>query len=146
MAAKKRRKVSKGKTKGEDKYDWLVKKGKEFSKDLINRITEEEAIIKEYLTQLGYKFQFQFPIVANKKHLYILDFLLEDVKVYIEINGSQHYSKEGLKYDRLRISRLKREGLSIIALTNKQAKTFSKEVLDQIIKSELKLLKTVNNS
>lgn len=138
--AKKRKKKAAGKTKSQQTYEWLVAKGKEFSKDLRNKATEHEKLFYKILKDLHYKFEFQVPVIANKKHLYILDFLLVDYQIFIELDGSQHFTPEGKKKDNLRTKRLRKEGYEPLRFANKQVTTFSKENIDQIIKTKISLI------
>lgn len=146
MLAKKQRKKSlKNKTKSQATYEWLVAKGKEFSKDLRNKATPYEKSFYKTLKDLHYKFEFQVPIICNKKHLYIADFVLIDSKLIIEIDGvSCHSSKEDVKKDNRRTKLLKKEGYEVLRFWNKQVSIFTKEQIDQIIKSKIQLI--VNNS
>ena len=49
---------------------------------------------------------------------FIVDFYCASAKLVIEVDGSQHYSREGLAYDRERTAYLKGLGLSVIRFTN----------------------------
>lgn len=93
------------------------------------------------LKDLGYKFEFQKPIICRSKYGYILDFLLVDYNIVVEIDGkSTHGSKEQQKKDNQRSARIKKEGYHIIRFWNKQISTYSKEVIDQIIKQKIMLI------
>lgn len=140
MSKKTRKKATKGKTNGEQTYEWLIAKGKEFAKDLRKKATEHERLFYKTLKDLHYKFEFQVPVIANKKHLYILDFLLVDYQIFIELDGSQHYTPEGMKKDNLRTRRLRKEGYEPIRFSNKQVSILSKESIDQIIKTKIMLI------
>ena len=119
--------------------DFLNRAAKKLSK---NRTTWESKIFK-HLSDLHYKFQFQVPVIYNptngqKPKGYILDFLLTDYNIVIEIDGySTHSSKEQQKYDRQRTKKLEKLGYQVIRFWNKQVSTFSKENIDQIIKSKI---------
>ena len=49
---------------------------------------------------------------------YIVDFLCPSKKLVIEIDGSQHYTTNGLEYDRVRTDLLESMGLHVIRFTN----------------------------
>ena len=49
---------------------------------------------------------------------YIADFYCREAKVVIELDGSQHYSKEGLLKDQIRTSRLEGRGLTVLRIPN----------------------------
>lgn len=146
MAKKRRRKKPNGKTKGEATYEWLVAKGKEFAADLKSKSTKYENMLFKTLKELGYKFEFQYPIICNLKKLYIADFVLTDYNLIIEVDGvSCHSSKEDRKADNQRTKKLRGEGYAVIRLWNKQVETFTKPQIDQIIKLKIDLLKSANN-
>lgn len=141
MAKKQRKKTLKGKTKGEVLYEYLVKKGQEFSRHLREHSTTWEKSLYKTLKDLHYKFEFQVPVICNKKKLYIADFLLLDYSLIIEVDGvSCHSSKEDQKADNLRTKRLKKEGYNVIRLWNSQVSRFTKEQIKQIIETKIALL------
>jgi very-short-patch-repair endonuclease len=49
---------------------------------------------------------------------YIVDFFCPSKKLVIEIDGSQHYTNDGLEYDRIRTELLESMELHVIRLTN----------------------------
>lgn len=50
--------------------------------------------------------------------IYIVDFYCPSHRIAIEVDGSQHYTAEGLKYDRERTSYLKSQGIVVVRVTN----------------------------
>lgn len=140
--AKKKNTKKERKTKSQMTYEWLVAKGREFAADLRKKATIHEKQFYKILKDLHYKFEFQVPIITGRKHLYIADFVINNL--ILEINGSQHYTPEGIKKDRLRARRLKREGYHVLNLTNKQVGTFSKEQIKQLIETKISLINLEN--
>ena len=132
--------MAKKKSNKKDIVKFLEEKGKEFSQELKNNATEWELKFLDILKQLGYKFEFQVPVICNKKHLYILDFLLTDYQLFIELDGKQHFTKEGKKKDNLRTKRLRKEGYEPLRFANKQIDAFSIEQLKNIIETKIKLI------
>ncbi len=65
----------------------------------------------------GYKvtFQRQRPIGE-----FIADFYCHRARLVIEVDGSQHFSEEGEKYDAFRTERLEGYDLQVIRFTNRQ--------------------------
>ena len=61
----------------------------------------------------GYKFFRQYGIGS-----YIVDFYCPLFKIVIEVDGGQHYSDEGMAYDREREGFLKRAGIKIFRFNN----------------------------
>lgn len=103
-----------------EKVKFLEDKGKEYSKDLIKKATKWELLFLEKLKTTNFKFIFQYPIVCNYTKLYIIDFYFPDLKLAIELDGSQHYTKKGVKYDKSRTSVIKKEGIKVLRIINKQ--------------------------
>lgn len=132
----------KNKTRSEQRLEFLHKKGKEFSKDLIKRAGKFEKLVYRLLKDSHIPFEFQKYFICNKKYLYIVDFYLPEIGYFLEINGSQHYTKEGRHKDRIRKRRLKREGLQLLEIPNKQAALLTRE---DILKLYSNLLKVVKN-
>ena len=98
------------------------------------------------LKSLGYKFEFQKPIICREKYGYILDFLLSDFNIVIEIDGkSTHGSKEQQKKDNQRSRRIKKEGFHILRFWNSQVSVFTKEQIDEVIKNKIKLTENLEN-
>jgi len=61
----------------------------------------------------GYKFFRQYGVGA-----YIVDFYCPLLKLVIEVDGGQHYSVEGVAYDRLREEFLNRAGIKVLRFSN----------------------------
>lgn len=108
------------------------------AKKLRGRRTQWEQSLYVTLKNLGYKFEFQKPLICRQKYGYILDFLLTDYNIVIEVDGkSTHGSKEQQKKDGVRSRRILKEGYYILRFWNKQISLFSKEQIDQIIKQKI---------
>jgi very-short-patch-repair endonuclease len=84
-------------------------------KELRNNSTPQEIILWVYLkkSQLGFKFRRQHSIGG-----YIVDFYCPLKKLVIEIDGSQHYQKNAVKYDAIRSNFLKGLNLRILRFSN----------------------------
>ncbi len=63
---------------------------------------------------------------------YILDFYCPKKKIGIEVDGSQHYTEEGIEHDRIRTEILNRYKIEIIRFTNKDIRKNFKEVCEYI--------------
>jgi len=119
----------------------LLQLGRKFSKELKEKATRWELIVKQFLEELGYDFTFQYYTVAVDK-LFILDFYFPEYKLGLEIDGkSTHGSKEQIKADNERTKKLKKLGISIIRLWNSQVDRFTKDQINDIIQTKLKMLK-----
>ena len=51
---------------------------------------------------------------------YIVDFLCPSKKLVIEIDGSQHYTDDGMEYDEIRTDLLEALELNVMRFTNKE--------------------------
>ena len=49
---------------------------------------------------------------------YVLDFYCGSIKLGIELDGSQHYSVEGLEYDKKRTDYLNSQGIIVLRILN----------------------------
>ena len=63
---------------------------------------------------------------------YIVDFLCPSKKLVIEIDGSQHYTEEGLEYDQIRTDLLESMGLHVLRFKNSEIDTSFSKVCDAI--------------
>ena len=86
------------------------------AKNLRKRATpQEKHLWYDFLRDYEVKFQRQKAIGE-----YIVDFYCPTLRIAIEVDGNQHYSKEGIEKDRIRTEEIKRLGIQIIRITNKQ--------------------------
>lgn len=123
---------------------FLQEKGDQFSKELKNKATIWELRFIDILNELGYNFKFQVPVICSNKYLYILDFVLTDFNIFIELDGYQHFTKQGMKKDNLRTKRLKKIGYQPLRFPNKQIETFTTEQIKSIIETKINLIKFGN--
>jgi very-short-patch-repair endonuclease len=86
------------------------------AKNLRKRSTpQEKHLWYDFLKNYEVKFQRQKAIGE-----YIVDFYCPSLKIAIEINGNQHYSKEGIEKDKIRTEEINKQGIQIIRIPNKQ--------------------------
>ncbi len=79
--------------------------------------------------QLGYWFYRQKPV-----GIYIADFYCPHAKLVIEVDGGQHFSGEGLVYDKARNKYIESLGLRVLRFTNTEVLTNLQRVLEKIKK------------
>jgi very-short-patch-repair endonuclease len=93
---------------------------KEKRQNLRNNMTETEKKLWKYLKneQLGIKFRRQHSIGH-----YIADFYCPEKKMVIEIDGSQHYTEDGLEYDKIREEYMTALGIKTIRFSNSDVTT-----------------------
>ena len=100
-----------------------------------NMTKEEKHLWYDFLRTYPTRFVRQ-KVIAN----YIVDFYCASAKLVIELDGSGHYTKEGIEYDNQRSKFLEKYGLSIIRIPNTEINTNFREVceyIDRIVKQSL---------
>lgn len=128
MARKKKKQID------DPKIAFLIMKGKEYASDLRLKATPWEKDFKNKLEKLQEAFVFQYPIICNKKTLFILDFYFPAYRLAIELDGAHHYTPQGKKYDRLRTNLLKKEGIKVIRFMNKQVNDITPTHIKDLLK------------
>jgi very-short-patch-repair endonuclease len=73
------------------------------------------------------KFRRQQPIEG-----YIADFYCHEHKLVIELDGSQHFTEDGIKQDALRTQRLHQLGITVLRFDNRQVFLQTEAVLQMI--------------
>jgi very-short-patch-repair endonuclease len=100
----------------------------EFAREMRKNMTiAEKKLWYKFLQKHQCKFYRQRPI----DH-FIADFYCSDAKLIIEIDGSQHYTDDGLKIDAIRSEILKLYGLEIVRFTNRDVMENFDSVCSQI--------------
>ena len=92
--------------------------------------TEKARILRKNMTaqeeKMWYGYLRKYPIrILRQKVIsgYIVDFYCSKARLVIEIDGNQHYTKEGLEYDIERYKLLEVYGLETIRFKNKEVDT-----------------------
>ncbi len=84
------------------------------SKQLRKNMTKEERRLwYDFLCTHPFRFRRQHPVDK-----YIVDFYCHDVKIAIELDGSQHFAPEGMEYDRKRTDYLQAQGIFVLRYSN----------------------------
>ena len=87
---------------------------KKASQELRKGMTpQEKHLWYDFLKNYPVQFYRQRPI-----YKFIADFYCAKAKLVIEIDGSQHYSEEGLEYDKLRSEIINKYGVEVIRFSN----------------------------
>lgn len=113
----------------------LVKRAKELRKDQ----TPAEAEMWEWIRakrMLGLKFRRQYGIGR-----YWLDFYCPELKLAIELDGSQHAEEEQEKHDRVRTKFLKSQGIKVLRFWNDQILKNGESSYDHLVEELKKLEK-----
>ena len=85
-----------------------------FAQELRKNMTPEEK-------KIWYQFLNKLPVQAYRQKVigrYIADFYIAKYKTVIEIDGSQHYEKEGLEYDAERTAFFESLGIKVLRYAN----------------------------
>lgn len=101
---------------------------KERARNLRKNMTQEERKLWYlYLKNNKHRFLRQ-KIIEN----YIVDFYCPDKKIVIELDGSQHYTTDGLEYDKIRTELLNAYNVRVIRFSNHEINYKFKEVCELI--------------
>ncbi len=101
------------------KFTGYNHKLKEQSRELRKNMTEQEK-------RLWFCFLKEYPIKIYRQRVignYIADFYCSKAKIVIEIDGSQHYSDEGMNYDERRTNAINDFGIEVIRFSNYDVNT-----------------------
>ena len=113
------------------KFTGYNHKLKERSRELRKNMTEQEK-------RLWYCFLKEYPIKIYRQRVigsYIADFYCSKAKIVIEIDGSQHYTDEGLNYDENRTNVINDFGVEVIRFSNYDVNTNFEGVCMEIDKA-----------
>ena len=104
------------------------KKLKSFARKLRNNSTRHE-------NRLWYEFLRKYPLQFNRQKIimnYIADFYCAKARLVIELDGSQHYTEEGISRDAAREELLKSFNITIIRFSNLEIDQNFEGVCDSI--------------
>ena len=106
------------------------------AKDLRKNMTKQEK-------HLWYDFLSKHEVRWYKQRIidnYIVDFYCSRAKLVIELDGSQHYTKDGTEYDNERTNVLREYGIEVIRFSNNEIDTCFDGVclkIEEIVKKGL---------
>jgi very-short-patch-repair endonuclease len=92
-----------------------------YNKKLIPRAKELRKNMTRQEKHLWYDFLRYYPLHVYKQRVienYIVDFYCPAAHLVIEVDGSQHYTIEGMKYDAVRTEILERHKLKVLRVSN----------------------------
>ena len=98
------------------------------AKELRKNMTSQER-------KLWYRFLRRYPVKIYRQRIidsFIADFYCARAKLVIEVDGSQHYSQQGLADDRERTAVFSRYQLEVLRFTNGEIDASFPEVCDLI--------------
>jgi very-short-patch-repair endonuclease len=107
-----------------------IKKLFERRKELRNNSTPQETLLWSKLknSQINLKFRRQHSIGG-----YIVDFYCPSKRLVIEIDGSQHFTRDNQEYDKIRTYFFEGLDIKVLRFTNTEINTNLDEVLQKII-------------
>jgi len=73
--------------------------------------------------KLWYMFLRKYPVKIYKQRIidsFIVDFYCASAKLVIELDGSQHFTDQGIAYDEQRSAILESHGLKVLRFTNRE--------------------------
>ena len=123
------------------KYIYGKPKAKNHARHLRKTMTKEEGILwRCYLRKYPVRFYRQYAIGQ-----YIADFYCRKAKLVIELDGSQHFMKDGAAHDYRRTVFMKQFGILVLRFMNKEILTNLSgvcEYIDYVVKQRLKELRS----
>ena len=110
-------------------------------------LTENARALRKNMTKeerhLWYDFLRDYPVRFLRQKVidnYIVDFYCHKARLIIELDGSQHYEKEGLLKDKIRTERIERRNLIVIRIPNNEVNENFEgvcEYIDLLVKETL---------
>ena len=112
-----------------------------------NDLREKEKSLRRNMTRqekhLWYDFLRNYPIKIYKQRIidnYIVDFYCNKARLVIELDGSQHYTEDGVAYDTVRTEIIEKYDLHVVRFSNRDIDyNFDGvcQMIDRIIKSRV---------
>ena len=107
-----------------------------------NRMLDRAKELRRNMTpqerKLWYMFLRDYPVKIYKQRIidsFIVDFYCAKAKLVIELDGSQHYTSQGLAYDRERSEMFQKYHLQVIRFTNLEVDQQFQAVCEMIHKT-----------
>jgi very-short-patch-repair endonuclease len=105
-----------------------------------NKLIKNAKTLRKNMTKeerhLWYDFLKTLPVTVNRQKVignYIVDFYCASSKVVIELDGSQHYSPEGVLNDKSRDEYLSELGITVLRYSNSDVNLNFKGVCEDIL-------------
>ncbi|MCC8132037.1 MAG: endonuclease domain-containing protein [Oscillospiraceae bacterium] len=115
--------------------------------DMLDRAKELRKNMTPQEKKLWYMFLRGYPVKIYRQRIiesFIVDFYCSSARLVIEVDGNQHYTEDGLAYDRDRSVIIKRYHLKVLRFTNAQVDQEFNAVcktIDRVIKQRIEMLK-----
>ena len=108
-----------------------------YARELRRFMTDEEK-------HLWYDYLRSYPVRFTKQKVlgrYIADFYCAKAKLVVELDGSEHYTEEGIKYDEKRTDYLGKYGITVMRISNLELNGHFIRVcesIDEFVKNAIK--------
>jgi len=92
-----------------------------YNTNLKSKARELRKNMTEYERELWYRFLKYYPVPFKRQRVigyYIADFYCTKARLAVELDGSQHYSEEGLQKDKIRTLEINEFGIEVLRITN----------------------------
>lgn len=93
--------------------------------------------------KLWYDFLRKYPVKFYKQRIiesFIVDFYCADARLVIELDGSQHYTEQGMQYDKERSAVFEQYGVQVLRFRNQDVSAHFEMVCEQIHEAVVKRL------
>lgn len=110
----------------------------EYNKNLIPRAKELRKNATPQENELWYKFLRTYPFRFQRQKTigqFIVDFYCHEVKLALELDGSQHFTPEGHTYDEARTAAIETFGVTVLRFTKQDIDSQFRAVCTQIDKA-----------
>ena len=108
----------------------------ETARELRRRLTPQEK-------KLWYDFLRKYPVKFYKQRIiesFVVDFYCADARLVIELDGSQHYTEQGMQYDMERSAVFEQYGVQVLRFRNQDVSAHFEMVCEQIHEAVVKRL------
>ena len=112
-----------------------------------SQLTENARILRKNMTKeerrLWYDFLQSYPVRFLRQKVvdgYVVDFYCHKARLVIELDGSQHFSTDGLLKDRIRTEKIEKRNLSVVRIPNNDIHLHFDEVcayIDRLVNEAL---------
>lgn len=94
-------------------------------RSLLSNTTDAEKAACKILSSLNIRYIKQYPINTGKK-IYYADIYIPQLRLILEIDGGYHYTPDQKRKDENRSSGIRRLGLHVYRLSNKDARSLQR--------------------
>ena len=115
------------------------------NKELLDNARTLRKNMTKYENHLWYDFLRTYPVRFRRQEIignFIADFYCNKAKLVIELDGSQHYEEDKIKYDRQRTEYLNTLGIEVLRFTNLDISKKFRNVcndIDIVVKSRIEI-------